>query len=110
LALPTIWLFHQRRLCRFLSSHDSVRVPERDIAGKTKMGGKCIALTVHTMILILFASVHLPSSHMLSTTLKIKISITIILRVVLHGCETWSLALREEHTILPGILSYIALG
>jgi hypothetical protein len=24
---------------------------------------------------------------------------TIILLVVLHGCETWSLALREEHTL-----------
>jgi hypothetical protein len=28
---------------------------------------------------------------------KIKIYKTIILSVVLYGCETWSLALREEH-------------
>jgi len=28
--------------------------------------------------------------------LKIKIYKTIILPVVLHGCETWSLTLREE--------------
>jgi hypothetical protein len=28
---------------------------------------------------------------------KIKIYQTIILPVVLHGCETWSLTLREEH-------------
>jgi len=29
-------------------------------------------------------------------SLKIKIYRTIILPVVLHGCETWSLTLREE--------------
>jgi hypothetical protein len=29
--------------------------------------------------------------------LKIRICKTIILPVVLYGCETWSLALREEH-------------
>jgi hypothetical protein len=28
---------------------------------------------------------------------KIRIYITIILQVVLYGCETWSLTLREEH-------------
>jgi hypothetical protein len=31
--------------------------------------------------------------------LKIKIYRTIILPVVLHGCETWSLTLREEHRL-----------
>jgi hypothetical protein len=30
---------------------------------------------------------------------KIKIYETIILPVVLYGCETWSLALREEHRL-----------
>src|SRR5215469_15563197 len=30
---------------------------------------------------------------------KIKIYRTIILPVVLHGCETWSLTLREEHRL-----------
>ena len=33
---------------------------------------------------------------MLSKNLKIKIYRTIILPVVLYGCETWSLTLREE--------------
>ena len=33
---------------------------------------------------------------MLSKDLKIKIYRTIILPVVLYGCETWSLTLREE--------------
>ena len=36
------------------------------------------------------------SSNLLSKNLKIKIYRTIILPVVLYGCETWSLALREE--------------
>jgi len=31
--------------------------------------------------------------------LKIKICRTIILPVVLYGCETWSLTLREEHRL-----------
>ena len=35
-------------------------------------------------------------SRLLSKDLKIKIYKTIILPVVLYGCETWSLTLREE--------------
>ena len=31
--------------------------------------------------------------------MKIKIYRTITLRVVLYGCETWSLTLREEHKL-----------
>ena len=36
------------------------------------------------------------SSRLISKNLKIKIYKTIILPVVLYGCETWSLTLREE--------------
>ena len=36
------------------------------------------------------------SSRLLSMNLKIKIYKTIILPVVLYGCEAWSLTLREE--------------
>jgi len=36
------------------------------------------------------------SSRLLSKNLKIKIYRNIILPVVLYGCETWSLTLREE--------------
>ena len=39
------------------------------------------------------------SSSLLSKKLKIKIYSTIILPVVLYGCETWSLILREEHRL-----------
>jgi hypothetical protein len=48
---------------------------------------------------------NLPSSRLLSKNLKIKIQETIILPVVLYGCETWSLTLREEHR-----LSYLITG
>jgi len=36
------------------------------------------------------------SSSILSKNIKIKIHRTIILPIVLYGCETWSLTLREE--------------
>jgi hypothetical protein len=34
-----------------------------------------------------------------STSIKIRIYKTIILPVVLYGCETWSLTLKEEHRL-----------
>ena len=39
------------------------------------------------------------SSRLLSKNLKIKIYRNIILPVVLYGCETWSLTLREERKL-----------
>jgi len=39
------------------------------------------------------------SSRLLSKNLKIKIYRTIILPVVLYGCETWSLTMREERKL-----------
>jgi hypothetical protein len=39
------------------------------------------------------------SSRLLSRNLKVKTYKTIILPVVLYGCETWSLILREEHRL-----------
>ena len=45
--------------------------------------------------MLLFGTESLSSS-LLSKKLKINIYITIILPVVLYGCETWSLTLREE--------------
>jgi hypothetical protein len=43
---------------------------------------------------------NLLSSRLLSKNLKIKIYRTIILSVVLYGCETWSLTLREERRLM----------
>jgi len=42
---------------------------------------------------------NLLSSSLLSKNLKIKIYRTIILPVVLYGCDTWLLTLREEHRL-----------
>jgi hypothetical protein len=42
---------------------------------------------------------NLLSSCLISKNLKIKIYKTVILPVVLYGCETWSLTLREEHRL-----------
>ena len=39
------------------------------------------------------------SSSLLSKNVKIKIYRTIILPVVLYGCETWSLTLREKRRL-----------
>jgi len=39
------------------------------------------------------------SSSLLSKNLNIRIYKTVILPVVLHGCETWSLTLREERRL-----------
>ena len=38
-------------------------------------------------------------SRLLSKKLKVNTYKTIILSVVLYGCETWSLTLREEHRL-----------
>jgi hypothetical protein len=42
---------------------------------------------------------NLVSSSLLSKNIKIKIYRTIILSVVLYGCETWSRTLRVEHRL-----------
>jgi hypothetical protein len=39
------------------------------------------------------------SSGLLSKNIKIRIYKSIILPVVLRGCETWSLTIREEHKL-----------
>jgi hypothetical protein len=42
---------------------------------------------------------NLLSSHLLLKNVKIRIYKTTILPVVLYGCETWSLTLREGHKL-----------
>jgi hypothetical protein len=58
-----------------------------EIKGRLKSGNACY----HSVQNIL-------SSSSLSKNLKIKIYRTIILPVVLYGCETWSLTLIEART------------
>jgi len=50
---------------------------------------------------------NLLSSGLLSKNLKIKIYRTIVLSVILYGCETWSLTLREERKL--GVFENIVL-
>jgi hypothetical protein len=42
---------------------------------------------------------NLLSSRLLSKNVKVKIYKTIVLPVVLYGCETWYLTSREEHKL-----------
>jgi hypothetical protein len=42
---------------------------------------------------------NLSSSRLLSRNVTVKIYKTIILTVVLYGCETWSLVIREVHRL-----------
>ena len=61
---------------------------QKEIKSRLKSGNACY----HSVQNLL-------SSSLLSKNLKIKIYRTIILPVVLYGCETWSLTLREEHRL-----------
>ena len=61
---------------------------EEEIKCRLKLGNACY-----------YSVQNLLSSSWLSKTLKIKIYRTIILTVVLYGCETWSLILREERRL-----------
>ncbi|KAJ4435678.1 hypothetical protein ANN_18294 [Periplaneta americana] len=46
-----------------------------------------------------YSSEKLLSSSLLSKNLKVRIYKTVILPLVLYGCETWTLTLREEHRL-----------
>jgi len=68
-----------------LTNQNTIKV---EIKSSLKSWNACY----HTVQNLLFSSV-------LSKNLKIKIYRTIILPVVLYGCETWSLKLREKHKL-----------
>ena len=61
---------------------------QEEIKSRLKVGNVCY-----------YSVQNLLSSSLLSKKLKIKIYRTIILPVVLYGCETWSLTLREERRL-----------
>ena len=61
---------------------------QEEIKSRLKLGNAC-SHSVQNLL----------SSSLLSKNLKIKIYRTIILPIVLYGCETWSLTLREEHRL-----------
>jgi hypothetical protein len=59
---------------------------QEEIKGTLNSGNACYH-SVQTLL----------SSHLLSKNVKVTIYKTIILPVVLYGCETWSLTVREEN-------------
>ena len=61
---------------------------QEEIKSRLKSGNACY-YSVQTLL----------SSSLLSKNLKIEIYRTIIVPVVLYGCETWSLTLREERRL-----------
>jgi hypothetical protein len=61
---------------------------QEEIKSRLKSGNACYHLVQNLL-----------SSGLLSKNIKIKIYRTIILPVVLYGCETWSLTLREERRL-----------
>jgi len=70
-----------------LTNQNSIQV---EIKSRLKSGNACYHyLPVQNLF----------SSSFLSKNLRIKMCRTIILSVVLYGCETWSLTLREEHRL-----------
>src|SRR5215475_8752369 len=74
-----------RYLGTMLTDKNSI---QEEIKSRLKLGNACY----HSVQNLL-------SSRLLSKNLKIKIYRTIILLVVLYGCETWSLTLREERRL-----------
>ena len=70
---------------RTLTDQNSI---QEEIKSRLKSGNACFRL-VHNLF----------SSSFLSENIKINIYRTIILRVVLYGCETWLLILRDEHRL-----------
>ena len=71
--------------------------------GKTLTNQNSIAEEIKSRLRLGSACYHsvqnLLSSRLLSKNLKIKIYRTIVLPVVLYGCKTWSLTLREERKL-----------
>jgi len=79
------------------------RVEDFQYLGKTLTNQNSIAEEIKIRLRSGNACYHLVqnflSSRLLSKNLKIKIHRTIILPVVLYGCEAWSLTLREERKL-----------
>jgi hypothetical protein len=79
--------------CQKAGQTQSIKIGNRSFESVAKF--KCLGTT-----LTCYHSVQsLLSSRLLSRNVKVKIYKTIILPVVLYGCETWSLTLREEHRL-----------
>jgi hypothetical protein len=67
--------------------------------GTTLIDLNCIRSTLNSGNACYHSVQSFLSSHLLSRNVRVKIYKTIILPLVLYGCETWSLTLREEHRL-----------
>jgi hypothetical protein len=84
------WSFEGEAKFRYLGTTltDQNSINE-EIKSRLNLGNACY-LSVQSF---------LSSSRLPSRNIKVKIYKTIILQVVLYGCKTWSLSLREEHRL-----------
>ena len=79
------------------------RAEEFKYLGTTLTNQNCMAEEIKSRLrsgsACYYSVQNLLSSRLLSKNLKVRIYRTIILPVVLYGCETWSLTLREERKL-----------
>jgi hypothetical protein len=72
----------------YLTAATNPNLIQKEISRRSNSGKAC-SQSVHNIL----------SSRLLSEKVKIRIYKTIMLPVVLYGCGTWSLTLREEHRL-----------
>jgi hypothetical protein len=85
-----------------IANRSSEGVKNSNIWEKTLTDQNCMQEEIKSRLNSGNAYYHLDqsfSSCLLSRNVKVKIYKTTILPLVLHGCETWSLMLREEHRL-----------